>query len=118
GRGNGAGADAVEDDRGAGGALLRRRPERELVRALVADPAVLPAVVLVGDDPALGVDAGAHLGEMGRSVIVPAVLVGAHELHAHRTLDRLRQDRRRLCRILVAAVAEGAGALVVLYAHL
>jgi hypothetical protein len=39
-----------------------------------ADRAVLPAVVLVGRNLAVVVDRGAHVGEMGRAVIVPAVL--------------------------------------------
>ena len=88
------------------------------MRGLVDDPAVLPAVILVGDELAVGIDAGAHVGEMRGTVIVPAVLVPAHELHAHRLADRLRHDRRGLRGILVAAAAEGAGALVVLDADL
>ena len=114
-----AGAHAVDRDRHrAAGALRRRRLQHEFVRRLVDRPAVLPAVVFVGHELAVGVDAGAHVGEVRRAVVVPAVLVGAHELHAHRLADRLRHDGRGLRRVLVAAAAEGARAFDILHAHL
>ena len=69
-------------------------------------------------DLAVVVDRGAHVGEMGWAVIVPAVLVPAHELHAHGSPDLLRHDRRRLGGILVAAVPERAGSLVILHSNL
>ena len=55
---------------------------------------------------------------MRRAVVVPAVLVPAHVLHAHRPADRLRHDRGGLRGVLVAASPEGAGAFVVLHPHL
>jgi hypothetical protein len=55
---------------------------------------------------------------MGGAVVVPAVLVGAHELHAHRLADGLRHHRGGLRGVLVATASEGAGALVILDADL
>ena len=100
------------------GALLRRRMEHQLMRRFVDHPAVLPAVVFIGHDLAVGIDGGAHVGEMGRAVVVPAVLVGAHELHAHRFADRLRHHGCGLGGVVVAASAIGARAFDVLHAHL
>jgi len=74
--------------------------------------------ILVGDEPACRIDAGTHVSEMGRAVVVPAELVPAHELHAHRLADGLRHHRRRLRGIVVAAAAEGAGTLAILHPHL
>src|SRR5580704_249969 len=111
-------AHAIDRNRrGAAGALGRPGLQRKLVRILGEDPAVLPAVILVGHDLTVMVDRGAHVGEMGWAVIVPAVLVPAHELHAHGSPDLLRHDRRRLGGILVAAVPEDPGTLVIPYPH-
>jgi hypothetical protein len=59
----------VKDDTPAAGIA-----EVSVDRGHRADRAVLPAVVLVGRNLAVVVDRGAHVGEMGRAVIVPAVL--------------------------------------------
>src|SRR5207253_1778024 len=90
--------------------------QREIVGRGRDGPAVLPAVVLVGHELAIRVDAGADLGKMGGAVLIPAVLVPAHELHAHRLADRLRQDRGGLGGILVATAPERARALVIFHA--
>ena len=77
---------------------------------------MLPAVVFVRHDPAVGIHARFHIGKMRRPEIVPAVLVGPGELHAHGRAGLLRHDCRGLRRIVIAAAAEGAGALEVLHA--
>src|SRR5262249_4651525 len=79
-------------------------------------PAVLPAVILVSDDLAGGIHASAHISEMSWAILIPAMLVPAHELDAHRAPDGLREERGGLRGILVAAAAERAGALVILHA--
>lgn len=89
----------------------------EIVHGRRHGPAVLPSVIFVGDELAGGVDAGAHLGDVRRAKIVPAVLVPSHELHAHGPPHRLRQDGGSLPGVLVAAAAERARAFVILHAH-
>src|SRR6516164_11507432 len=101
----------------AGAATDRRLhwpAERELLRGLGSGPTVVPAVILEADDVALGIDAGSHVGEMGRTVVVPAKLVPPHELHAHRPLHHLRHDGRRERAVIMAGAAEHARAFVVL----
>ena len=107
----------VEVPRRPVGRFPGRRAERQLLGRLDRRPDVLPAVVFVCHDPAVGIDAGFHVGKMRRPEVVPAVLVGPGELHAHRRADLLRHDRRRLRRIVIAAAAERAGALEVLDAY-
>ncbi len=73
---------------------------------------------LPGRDVAGAVHGGAQVDERRRALGVPAMLVGARPLHAHRLPDRFRQQRRvRRC-ILVAVAAIAAGALDVEAAHL
>src|SRR5580693_3486757 len=96
--------------------LGMRYIEPVLIRFTIME-SVLAAVVRIGDDLAIGVDGGAHFGQLRRAVIVPPQLIPAHELHADGAAHGLRYDRGGLRRILVAAVAEGAGSFVVLDPH-
>ena len=79
---------------------------------------MLPAVVLKGHNLSIGVDTAAHVGKMHGAVVVPAVFVLTHELHAYRLADRLGHDRRGLGDIVVAAATKRARSFVVLNAHL
>src|SRR5580704_10726179 len=79
-----AGANPIDDDgEGAGSPFRWRRLHRQFGRRFVDVPAVLPAVVGVGDYPSLGIDAGTHLCHLRWTVIVPAEFIPAPELHAH-----------------------------------
>ena len=51
---------------------------------------MLPAVILVGDQVALVVNAGANLSEVGGAVLVPAMFIPAHDLDPDRLADCLR----------------------------
>src|SRR3954468_24771600 len=79
---------------------------------------MLPAVVLVGDQVALVVNAGAKLSEVGRAVLVPAMLIPAHELHPDRPAGCLGEDRSGLLGIAVATSPESARSFVVLHPNL
>ena len=70
-------------------------------------------MILVADDLAVAIDAGSHFSQVRGPVIVPAVLVGAHELDADWSGHDLGHDRRRLRGILEATLAECAGTFVV-----
>src|SRR5204863_5323236 len=59
------------------------------VVSLTIQPCCQP-VILVGHELAGRIDARPHVGEMRGAIIVPTVLVPAHELNAHRFSDRLR----------------------------
>ena len=63
---------------------------------------MLPAIIFIGDDIALLIDARTHFGEMGRAVVVPAMLIPAHVLHAHGLARRRRHDGGGLGGVLVA----------------
>ena len=79
---------------------------------------MLPAVVLVRHDLAGGIRGGPNFAHMRGTVIVPTVLIPAHELQAHGFAGALREDRGAQRDIVVTAVAVSAGAFVVLDAHL
>src|SRR3954465_4137763 len=79
---------------------------------------MLPAVVLVREQVALVVNTGANLREVGRAVLVPAMLVPAHELHPDRPTGCLRQERGSLLGIAIAASPESAGSFVILNPNL
>ena len=66
----------------------------------------------------VGIRRGANFADMRGTVIVPAVLVPAHELQADGFAGELRENRGGLRDIVVAAVAVGAGTFVILHANL
>ena len=69
----------------------------------------------VRDDLPVRVDRAAHVGQLRRAEVVPAVLVPAHELQPHRRARELRGDRGREAAVVPGrSVAERARALVVL----
>src|ERR1700731_1568898 len=92
--------------------LLGRRAQRQFVGGLVDHPTMLPSLILVGDEFPRSVGPCAHVGEVGRAVIVPAKLIPAHELYAYGFADRLRHHRRGLRGIVIAAATERARALI------
>ena len=110
-------ADRVHGDRIAAFAALRRgRVKRQIIYRRPGGPAVLPAMIFIGQHVSAGIDRGAHLGQMRGPVIVPAMFVPAHELHANRLAHRLRQNRGGLRGIVVTAAAERPRAFVILHA--
>src|SRR5580658_5315973 len=80
-------------------------------------PVVVPALILIGDNFSGGVGSGANFTDVGRTVVVPTVLVPAHELQTHGLSGELRQNRGGLGDIVVATVAVGARAFVILHAN-
>ena len=80
-------------------------------------PVVLPAVIFVGDDLSVRIRGDACLANVRRAIGVPAMFVPAHELQAHRRAGQLRQQRCRLCSVVVAAVAVGSRPFRVLHAQ-
>ena len=71
-----------------------------------------------GGHVAVGVHARAHVHQRRRALRVPAVLVGARPLHAHRLADRLGEQRGVGGGVLVAVAAIAAGAFEIDAAHL
>ena len=101
-----------EPDQGAG---------RQVRRADVAWAAAtrgLEALVVPGDQVAVGVEAALDLHHHRRPVVLPDVLVAAHPLHAHRCTDRLRHQHRVDRGGVGAVEAVAAGALLVDHVHL
>ena len=60
------------------------RSERQLLRRFHVAPMMLPAVIFVPDDLSIGAGGGANFAHVRGPVVVPSVLVPAHELQAHR----------------------------------
>ena len=77
----------------------------------------MPAVVLIRDDLAIGVGGGANLADVRGAVIVPAVLVPAHELQPDGFAGQLRQNRGCLRYVVIATVAIRARSFVILHAN-
>ena len=82
--------------------------ERELLGRFHVAPMMLPALVFVPDDLAVGAGSGVNFAYMRGTIIVPPMLVPSHELQAHRLTGQLRQQRRGLRDIVVATVPIGA----------
>ena len=80
-------------------------------------PAVLPAVIGVGDNLAFGINGSAHLCDLRRAKIVPAHFIPAHELDAHGPPSQLRHNGGGLRRVLIAAMAVRARSFVILDAY-
>ena len=78
----------------------------------------MPALIFEGHDIARSVYTAAHVGEMGRAVIVPAEFVPPHELDPHGPADRLRHHCSSNRAIVMAGTTEHAGAFIVLDLHL
>ena len=70
-----------------------------------------------GRHAARRVERRAQVDQRRRPLRIPAVLVGARPLHAHRLARRLGEQRRIGGRILVAVAAVAAGAFEVDAAH-
>jgi len=70
-----------------------------------------PHLGIPRDDAPVGVEAGVHVERLRRAFGIPAVLVGAHPLHAHGGVHHLRNQHRIRGHIVVAvpAVRSGAG---------
>ena len=78
---------------------------------------MLPAVVLVRDDPPIRIGGGAHFSHVRRAVVIPPVFVPAHELHANGFANRLRQNRGCLRHVIVTTVPVCSRSFVVLHAN-
>ena len=77
---------------------------------------MLPAVVFIGRDYAILVDARAHLCQVRGAIVVPAQFVPAHVLHANWLARRRGHDGGGLCRVLVARTSERPRSLEILQA--
>src|SRR6202034_2206013 len=94
-----------------------RSAEGQLRGSFDGAPVVVPAVVLIGDDSSGGVRSGPNFADVSGTVVVPAVLVPAHELQTHGLSGELRQNRGGLRDIVIATVAVGARAFIILHAN-
>ena len=89
----------------------------QLLGGFKQTPVMLPAVVLIGHDLSGGIGGGADLADMRGAIVVPAVLIPAHELQADGLAGSLRKNRGGQRHIVITAVAVGARTFVVLDAH-
>src|SRR6516225_7971540 len=102
----------------ASGPFGGRAGEGQLLGGFHVAPAMLPALILVGDQLASVIRGSANLPDVRRPEIVPSMLVPTHELQAHRLAGELRKNGRGLRDIVVATVAIGPRAFVILDANL
>src|SRR5260370_40803209 len=79
---------------------------------------MMPGIIFEVHDIARSVYTAAHVGTMGRAVIVPAEFVPAHELDPHGPANRLRHHCSSNRAIVMAGTTKHAGAFIVLDLHL
>ncbi len=90
--------------------------ERQLLGSLHVAPMMLPAVIFVSDDFSIRACGRANFAHVRWPVVIPAMLVPAHELDAHRLCSQLREQRGGLGHVVVTTVPVGARTLVILHA--
>ena len=97
----------------AGGARADQRRIGEAARRLRNEQVGAPV-----EDAAVGIDGGVEIEHLRRTLGIPAVLVLAHPLHAHRPADRARHERGVGGGVLVAVHAVAARAFEIDHADL